>query len=279
MKVRSLIASTLSAAVLSACADSSAPPPPKLDAEAPYTDLPARRVPVSGVVFDPEAMFYTFVMWPPDPEDPDAGPPLPALLYGMPTVMRASVWGAQVSMVGPTGEVVDTSGPAMPPWGNFQTEGIPSDPTVPYLMRAEPAPGLSVGAADMFPEEEGHAPIPAVPYYATTSLRPIAATGTQCLIQSPAIVGEAGALGALAQVISEETGTSVSPASRRMPRRAARWRCCGSTRPARCWTRSCSPAVTSRRRRRRARCTPSTGRRRARSRARRRWATSRFPTA
>ncbi|AEI62065.1 hypothetical protein [Corallococcus macrosporus] len=213
MQVRSLLASTLSAAVLSACGGSSAPPPPVLDADAPFTDLPARRVPVSGVIFDPEAMFYSFVMWPPDPNDPEAGPPLPALLYGMPTVMRASAWGAQVSMVGPTGEVVDTSGPAMPPWGNFQTEGIPADPTVPYLMRAEPAPGMSVGGNDMFPVEEGYAPIPEVPYHATTTLRPIAATGTQCLIQSPAIVGEAGALGALAQVISEETGTSVSPAS------------------------------------------------------------------
>ncbi|WP_426749611.1 hypothetical protein [Myxococcus sp. Y35] len=213
MKVRSLVVSSLSAAVLSACADSSAPPPPVLDSKAPYIDdLPEHRIPVSGVVFDPEAMFYSFVTWPADPEDPEGAPP-PALLYGMPTVMRSSVWGAQVHMVSPTGEVVDSSGPALPPWGNFQTRGLPADPTVPYLIRAEPAEGLMVGASDFFPPEAGFAPIPAVPYYPTTSMRPIAATGTQCLIQSPAIVGEAGALGALAQVISEETGTSMSVAS------------------------------------------------------------------
>ena len=209
MKVRSLVASTLSAAVLSACSESTAPESTPAN-QAPYSDaLPEARVPVSGVVFDPEALFYSFMTWPVPPDDPE-GPPPPALLYGVPTVIRAAVWGARIDMVDPGGQVVDSSGPALPPWGNFQTRGLAADPSRVYSMRAEPTPELSVGAGDFFPEEEGFAPIPAVPYHATTTLRPVAPTGAQCLIQAPVMVGEAGALGALAQTLSVETGTATT---------------------------------------------------------------------
>ncbi|MFP2911717.1 hypothetical protein ACLESD_43170 [Pyxidicoccus sp. 3LFB2] len=211
MKVRSLIASTLSAVALSACGDSTPSAVAPVN-QAPFIDeLPERRVPVSGVVFDPEALFYSFVTWPVNPEDPNDGAPPPALLYGLPTEIRASVWFAQVSLLNPEGQVADSSGPSLPPWGNFQTQGVVPDPSVVYAMRAEPTPMLSVGAGDFFPVEAGFAAIPAATYHATTTLRPVAPTGNQCLVQAPVIVGEAGALGALAQTISAEgTPTTVS---------------------------------------------------------------------
>ncbi|WP_164007070.1 hypothetical protein [Pyxidicoccus trucidator] len=212
MKVRSLIASTLAAATLSACGESTAPAAAPVN-QAPFIDaLPERRVPVSGVVFDPEALFYAFVTWPVNPEDPNDGAPPPALLYGLPTEIRASVWFAQVNLLGPEGQVADSSGPSLPPWGNFQTQGVVPDRSVVYAMRAEPTPMLSVGAGDFFPAEAGFAPIPAVPYHATTTLRPVSPTGNQCLVQAPVMVGEAGALGALAQTLSTETGTPTTVA-------------------------------------------------------------------
>ncbi len=213
MKVRSLVASTLSAVVLSACGESTPPDVAPVN-QAPYVDgnvLPQVRVPVSGLVFDPEALFYSFVMWPPDPEDPEGGGPPPALLYG-PMVMRVGAWGARVDLVGPDGRVAD-SGFGLPPWGSFQTQGLVADGETVYAMRAEPTPDLSVGAEDDFPAEDGFLPIPDVPYHATTTLRPVMPSGSQCMLQNPVIVGEAGALSALAATISDETGTPTTVSS------------------------------------------------------------------
>ncbi|MFP2930955.1 hypothetical protein ACLESO_38300, partial [Pyxidicoccus sp. 3LG] len=216
MKARSLVAGILSASVLSACSESAAPDPVNVN-QAPYSDnIPEVRVPVSGVVFDPEALFFSFMTWPVPPEDPE-GPPPPALLYGLPTVIRSAVWGARVELLGPDGQVADSSGPALPPWGNFQTRGLAPDASRVYSMRTVPTPELSVGAGDFFPEDQGFAPIPAVPYHATTTLRPVAPTGTQCLIQAPVMVGEAGALEALAYALSTETGTATTAADLASP--------------------------------------------------------------
>ncbi|MBJ6764363.1 hypothetical protein JGU66_26630 [Myxococcaceae bacterium JPH2] len=201
-------------ALLAGCAASDAPTTPPPGNTAPYADLAVRKTNVSGVVFDPEALFFSFATWPKNPDDPTEEPPPPALLYGMPTVMRASAWGAKVHLVDATGAVADTSSPAMAPWGQWQTEkGISPDASMVYLMQAESTPEMTIGASDIFPAEAGFLPIPAATYFPTVTLRPLAPTGTQCMIQMATLVGDAGALGALSKTLSTETGTAVTPAS------------------------------------------------------------------
>jgi hypothetical protein len=153
--------------------------------------------PVSGIVYDPEAFNLSLFTFP--GEGPD-GPP-PALFEGIPHLMRSAAIGARVSLT-QGGTPADASGPSTPS-GFWQTgAGVPSGPAV-YQMRAEPpAEGLVMGAPEIFPSEI-FGPIPTGKYFPTTTLRPIVPLAASCDLQVAAVVGETGALGAVANLMTD----------------------------------------------------------------------------
>lgn len=207
MRASSLFTRGLLLAALSGCSLGGEPtPPPPEPGNGLFTELPERKTTLSGVVFDPEAFFFSLATFP-EGENPEDAPP-PALFEGIPYLMRAATVGARVSvMSGAT--VADTSGPA-PQNGYWQVQGVPTG--APYTFRAvPPEEGVVVGAPDFFPSPPFE-PVPQGKYYPTTTLIPMTASSTSCHAQAATMVGEGGALGALANLLTDMTGTETTPA-------------------------------------------------------------------
>ncbi len=197
MKARSLTASFLLAAALGGCADSEPVPVPPTGADAPVVDLPARQATVSGLVFDPEAFFVQYMA---SPEGE-----FPSLYDGQPYLTYSAIPDARVRLYGP-GLPETTSAPSSGA-GNWQAPGVLSSDTVPYLAEALPPEGPIAFYSDEFTPF----PLPPATYYPTTHLRPIQVSGTQCMSQTALMVGNAGALDAVAQHLTaqRETPTTV----------------------------------------------------------------------
>lgn len=212
MKASSFAAVTLLSAALTGCQVETPPTDPGTTGS--YTELPERKTTVSGVVYDPEAFFFSLAMWPPpppdaDPNDPQFQSPPPAFFNGIPHGMRSAPMGARVSIVS-NGVTADSSGP-VPPTGTWQVTGVPTRDTVLYYARAEPPPeGVVIGAPDIFPSPPFE-PIPSGTYYPTTALRPILANTAACQLQVAEMLGDAGGLAAVANTLSA-MGMPTTPA-------------------------------------------------------------------
>lgn len=219
MRASSVIISLLLAPLVGCSGGETTPPTPEEGNL--YAELPPRKTTVSGIVYDPEAFFFslaTFPQAPPPPEgQPPRDPPPPALFNMIPYLTRSVPPGARVSIIG-NGTVADVSGPATLPNGAWQVTGVPTSATTPYLMMAEPPPeGVVMGAPMFFPSPP-FVPIPNAKYYPTTTLRPIFASVPTCQMQAAQLVGEAGALGAVAQLMTQ-MGTPTTPADLADPAR------------------------------------------------------------
>jgi hypothetical protein len=198
---------------LSGCAGQDVEPPDSLGNEAPFTELPGRKTTVSGVVYDPEAFFFSLAMFPPDPEDPDGlNAPPPALFEGIPFLTMSVAVGASVSLVEGTSSEGPVSQAPTTPTGHWQVQGVPSREGTPYFARAvPPAQGpVLTGGVDIYPSPPFET-VPEGQYFPTTALRPIVASPALCQGQVATLVGETGALGALAQLLSAQ-GTPTTPA-------------------------------------------------------------------
>ncbi|WP_257454332.1 hypothetical protein [Archangium lipolyticum] len=194
MRASSFVAVTLLSAALSGCQGED--PGSTSGSDISYTDLPQRKTTVSGLVYDPEAFFFSMANW---PGDPTQAPP-PAFFNGNPHGMRAAPMGAHVSIVG-DGTAADTSGP-VPPTGAWQVLGVPTSDTTLYMARAEPpAEGVGIGAPNIFSPPD-FTPIPVGKYYPTTALRPILARASSCQLQVAEMLGDLGGLAAVANMMT-----------------------------------------------------------------------------
>ncbi|WNG39131.1 hypothetical protein F0U61_39800 [Archangium violaceum] len=198
MRVSSVISSVLLAAALTGCGTEPSSPPASTPA---YSELPPQKTTVSGIIFDPEAFYFSLRTFPEVPYSD--------LVIGIPHLMRSVPVGARVSVV--NGDTVADSSEAVTPAVVWQVPGVPTDATIEYALRAEPHPeagGISIGAPDMFPDVE---PIPPSTYHPTTSLSPLRTLNTSCVSQIAMMVGEAGALSAVASYrTSRGTPTTVA---------------------------------------------------------------------
>jgi hypothetical protein len=203
MRASAAIASLVLGVSLTGCGDE-LPPPAGTDSEH-FSPLPPAKTTVSGVVFDPEAFFFalaTFPEPPPDEEGPPPDeegppPPPPLLAEGIPYLMRSVAAGVRVSLT-LDGAAADVSAPAAPN-GYWQVPGVLTGDST-YLMRAEPPEeGVVIGAPEMFPSPP-FAPIPSGRYFPTTTLRPIVPLAPACMVQVASVVGDAGALSAVANL-------------------------------------------------------------------------------
>jgi hypothetical protein len=203
MRASSVIFSLSLAAALSGCSLETATPPPT-GSGTTYTPLPERKTTVSGIVYDPDAFFVSLATFP--FED---GPP-PALFDGVPHVFRSAAFGATVSLTR-DGTVADESSPAAPT-GFWQSPGVPTGDAT-YLMRTViPAEGIMVGGPpEAFPPEL-FGTIPTGQYFPTTTLRPIVPMAAACDLQVATVLGETGALGAVANLMTD-MGTPKTPAA------------------------------------------------------------------
>jgi hypothetical protein len=197
---------------LSGCSGEDVVPSAPLADEAPFSPLPERQTTVSGIVHDPEAFFFSLAMFPPDPEDPEGeNAPPPALFEGIPFLTLSVAVGSSVSLVADGARAGSSQAPSTPT-GFWQVQGVPSSDTLHYLARAEPpAQGpVLTGGVDIFPSPPFET-VPEGQYFPTTALRPIIASPAMCQGQVAALVGETGALGALAQLLSAQ-GTPTTAA-------------------------------------------------------------------
>ncbi|WP_375771713.1 hypothetical protein NR798_12690 [Archangium gephyra] len=205
MRTSSIVRSVLLATALTGCSLEGAAPTAPDAGSGPYTDLPERQFTVSGVVYDPEVFFLSLATFP--AEDPDDAPP-PALFAGIPYLTRSAAIGASVSIM--NGQASASASAPSAGNGTWQVRGVPAG-EIPYVLRAvPPAEGLVMGAPDIFPPEI-FGPIPEAKYHPTTTLNPVMAPGSVCHAQVAAVVGEAGALSAVAQLMTD-MGTPTTPA-------------------------------------------------------------------
>ncbi|MFY2562783.1 hypothetical protein ACN469_34640 [Corallococcus terminator] len=185
MKIRSLATSFLLCATVGGCTDSDPPAIPRID-EAPVVDLPARTTNISGVVFDPEGYFFTFMMLP----EEEAEGALPGVFNG-PYVGIPAIVGGQVTLAAPGGGDLVASPASF--LGSWQVLGAPASDTTTYIASATPP------AEGVFFDPTAPVQLPEGTYYPTTFVRPILTNVTQCYGQSALLVGNAGALDAVAQ--------------------------------------------------------------------------------
>lgn len=199
MRASSIFSSVLLAAALTGC--SGELPPQGGPSTSPYTALPPAKTTVSGLVFDPEAFHFAAATFPAPPEE---SPPR-ILVIGIPYLTRAVPVGARVSVM--NGATVADASEPVTPGATWQVgQGVPTDDTINYALRAEEASpeGISIGAGEDFPAPFFE-PMPQAKYHPTTSLSPMRTLNTSCVSQLAMVVGEAGALSAL----SQRTGRSI----------------------------------------------------------------------
>ncbi|MDQ3265837.1 MAG: hypothetical protein M3Y59_19645 [Myxococcota bacterium] len=164
------------------------------------TPEPVREVPdvvsVNGVTFDPEYYLLSFLQC----GDPDCPPPL--LLEGIPHVEGAKVWSAEVSAIEPGAEGLGVSMPAPTGFdGIFTITGIPQPADLRLYLHAYVPDGASPPSeGEPFPKEwhPGMAPLPAYAYLPTTTVKPIFTEARSCFNQRAVMIGDAGALEAVA---------------------------------------------------------------------------------
>jgi hypothetical protein len=195
MRASSAIFSLSLAAALSGCSLSDAPPATP-GSGTTYTQLPPLKTTVSGIVYDPDAFFFSLATF------PDENGPPPALFEGIPHVMRSAAVGASVSLT-QGGTAADVSIPAAPNGFWQTTQGVPTGDAVFQMVAAPPAEGLVMGGPpEAFPPEV-FAPIPSGKYYPTTTLRPIVPLAASCDLQVAAVLGDQGALAAVANLMTD----------------------------------------------------------------------------
>ncbi|WP_043399154.1 hypothetical protein [Archangium violaceum] len=200
MRASHFLSSVLLAGSLVGCSlvpEPELPPPPS-----PYTDLPGRTSTLSGVVYDPEAFFFLLANWPSDPEHPEEDPP-PALYDGVPFLLYSSVPQAGISVLAPDDSVGGSTEGSFT--GSWQLSGVPSSNTVAYSARATP-PGREFVLGEAYMDPEAPPPPVTAPmgtYYPTRTLRPIVPHSTLCQLQVATMVGDAGALTAIANTMTD----------------------------------------------------------------------------
>ncbi|WP_254614574.1 MULTISPECIES: hypothetical protein [unclassified Myxococcus] len=197
MKLRSLASSFLLCAAVGGCADSEAPVITLPDT-APVVDLPARTTNVSGVVYDPEAFLIAFMTLPEEVTEEA----IPGVFNGPYTALSA-IMGGSVTLSSPEGSKFAAAPSDF--GGTWQLVGVPSGDAATYLASATP-PEEGVVLDPEFP-----IPLPPTTYFPTTYVRPILASVTQCYGQSAVLVGNTGALDAVAQAMTA-AGTPTTPA-------------------------------------------------------------------
>jgi hypothetical protein len=192
------------AATLAGCSGGGSPPPAPVQGSEFYSELPARKSLVSGIVYDPEAFYYAFVTF---PAPPDQLPP-PALFLGIPYLLRTTPMEAQVSMLSGTSVASQT---VSAPNGVWEVGDLPVGSDTVYQVQAKPpAAGVSFfDNPEVFPPE-AFPPIPLVDYYPTTTVRPIVLSASACPLQVATLVGREGALGAVAKLLTKTKATTVA---------------------------------------------------------------------
>lgn len=198
MKARSLTASFLLAAALGGCSESEPVPPGPTGVDAPVVDLPARQATVSGLIYDPEA-FFALYMATPEGE-------FPSIYDGLSYLTYSAIPDATVRLYAPG--LPDATSGVSTGAGHWQAPGVTSSDEAPYLAEAVPP---SEGPVAFYTDEFAPLVLPEATHYPTTHLRPIQVSGTQCMSQMALMVGNAGALDAVAQHLSaqQETPTTV----------------------------------------------------------------------
>lgn len=204
MRTSRIVSSALLlSATLSGCLGQEPSTPTTPDAGA-YVDMQPTST-VSGFLLDPEAFFLLSYAWPVEPDDPE-GPPPPFLVDGTPYLEYSSITGANVSLVSGSNQ---TSGSISEHKGVWQVFNVPRSTSAQYVMKAEPtAAGVELGAgiSDPSPVE-----VPQARYVPTTTLRPIVPSVPLCQLMVATMVGEAGALSALAQARSSTVANLLDP--------------------------------------------------------------------
>lgn len=196
MRFPTLVGLATAAAGLVGCLESgpyvSAPP------ETKYADLGPSQLSLSGVVYDPEAFFYSMAMFTPDPAFPNDVPP-PALFAGTAYLMESSIPGTRVSLV-KGASVVMTSEPSTET-GSWNVRGFSQDETEFNLVAEPPAAPLALGGGAL----------PEAKYFKTRTLNPVIPSRTYCMNQVAISVGDTGALRAIADFKrSQGTNTTVA---------------------------------------------------------------------
>lgn len=195
MRTRFFATPLLLAAALGGCSDVEPGTGGRLDTDAPVVNLPATTASISGVLYDPEGFFVTMFNFPAEPGHEDDLPP-PAVFGDSPYLANVLLSGGEVRVSGPEG-FADSPAARTAESGAWQVNGVAVNGETPYLVVASPsAEGVSLPA-------EQAVPLPQATYYPTKSLRPILANVTQCYGQTALMVGNAGALDAVAQRLTE----------------------------------------------------------------------------
>ncbi|PTL79247.1 hypothetical protein [Vitiosangium sp. GDMCC 1.1324] len=211
MRATSFVISLSLAAALGGCSSVESQSTPIQGSDL-YSELPSRRSTVSGIVYDPEAFFFTVATWPAPPPgeepSPDDEAPPPALMVGIPYLMRSSPLVAQMSVTQGSSEV---SSGASAPNGFWELGGLSTGETVYQVKSTPPQGGIELWNEPEFFPPEVFPPVPPAKYYSTTTLRPIVPRVGSCPLQMATVVGEAGALGAVANLLTS-MGTATTPA-------------------------------------------------------------------
>ncbi len=182
------------------------PSAPATDAGSPFGDIGPRTSVITGVTYDPEAFFFAFATWPP-PQGPDDFPPPPATFAGIPYMTRSAVGGAKVYLINQGEPVAQT---VAGPTGEWRLSGVPSVMPNFNVLASEPG-DAGVRLSEEFPSPPFE-PIPTGTYFTTVSLRPLVPLKTYCHVQRSSIVGETGALGALAKAKNVPVTDLLDPA-------------------------------------------------------------------
>ena len=202
MKASIFLSCSLLAAALTGCSLGSETPPAPAS---PYTDLPPVTSTLAGTTYDPEAFYYLYADF---PAPPDLKPPA-ALYEGIPYHSFSTIPGATILAVAPDG--TSAAETESSPLGSWQLTGIALSDT-PYQTRAvPPATGVKLGEGYMNPEAPPpDITAPASNYFPTTTLRPIVPLASLCQLQVATLVGDAGALSALAKALNKPVAELLS---------------------------------------------------------------------
>ncbi|HLL54995.1 MAG TPA: hypothetical protein VK447_15680, partial [Myxococcaceae bacterium] len=176
MRLQTVIGVALCGALGLACGGGPGVVAPPDNHQAPFADLGQRKAVLSGVVYDPEAFFYSLAMFPQDPEHPEQTPP-PALLSGIPYLLQSALPNTRVAVMDGTTQAV--ASPPSTPTGDWQAIGVPGHDEARFELFATPPTGeLNLGA-DFFPSPP-FAAVPTARYFPTRTLKTVLPARTYC---------------------------------------------------------------------------------------------------
>ncbi len=185
MSTTSLLRLAVAAALATATLGCPGPPPVPIPRDTPeFVDAGTNTTVISGLTYDPEALWYTYNACGPACAD------LPFGLAETPLLARALVQNSNVKILT---NGVEVGAGSTGPMGSFDIVGVPTSLTSSSFMRA------SGGTPVMY----FGPPLPAAPpttYVTTNVYRPMVTSRTSsCVLQYATAIGENGILDALAR--------------------------------------------------------------------------------